>query len=239
MTIGPDDRVLEVGSGGLPHPRSTVLVDRNQGSSVERQFMELARDSRPLVLADAHHLPFSAGSFDYVICSHLLEHVDDPSAVCREMARVAPRGFIETPSELWGFLFDPADDGADPHRWYVVRREGRLLFRRKTPEDKRFRFQPLFTYFRRHDPWFHRLMMENLNLFFVQLEWREEIPISVIDEFAWSEEFAGDEPLKQFLREYGSNDGFIRNPGKHWLPDRSRWTWRFKEWLRKILRLEP
>ena len=239
MAIGETDRVLEIGSGGLPHPRSDVLVDRYPGVSPQRQFMELKRDGRSLVLADGQHLPFPGRSFDYVIASHVLEHVDDPAAFCRELCRVAPRGFIETPSELWSFLFDPRDEEKDTHRWYVTRRGRTLFLRRKTPEEKRFRFQPLFTYFRRHNPWFQRMMMENINLFFVQLEWRGRIGLKIGEEFPWARALSGEEPGGDFLAEFASNRDFIRNPGKHWLPDRSRLGWRAKEKLRRLLRFEP
>ena len=52
---------------------------------------------RPLFDADAADMPFADQVFDYVICSHLLEHVTDPGAVIDEMVRVARAGYIEVP----------------------------------------------------------------------------------------------------------------------------------------------
>ncbi len=40
------------------------------------------------VTADVTALPFADGSFDLVICSHVLEHVDDDRAALAELARV-------------------------------------------------------------------------------------------------------------------------------------------------------
>ena len=44
-----------------------------------------ARISRPLFDADAADMPFADGVFDYVVCSHVLEHVPDPAAVDAEI----------------------------------------------------------------------------------------------------------------------------------------------------------
>ena len=42
--------------------------------------------------------PFEDKFFDFSFCSHLLEDIRDPLAVCRELIRVAKSGYIETPS---------------------------------------------------------------------------------------------------------------------------------------------
>lgn len=41
-----------------------------------------------LIYADAHNLPFKAGSFDLIICTEVLEHVKDPDIVLKEIKRV-------------------------------------------------------------------------------------------------------------------------------------------------------
>jgi hypothetical protein len=38
--------------------------------------------------ADLHNLPYRDGSFDFILCSHVLEHVDDPVKATSEMRRV-------------------------------------------------------------------------------------------------------------------------------------------------------
>ena len=37
-------------------------------------------------------LPFSDKAFDYVICSHVLEHVEDPDLLISELMRVSNTG---------------------------------------------------------------------------------------------------------------------------------------------------
>jgi SAM-dependent methyltransferase len=42
----------------------------------------------------AAHLPFGDGEFDFAICDHALQDLDDPISACREMARIAKAGVI-------------------------------------------------------------------------------------------------------------------------------------------------
>lgn len=120
------DLMLDVGSGQDPHPRANVLVDRFVDSNLERLCNAAVVIDRPLFVADAAHLPFSAKTFDFVNCSHVLEHVPDPPGVLADLARVSRRGYVETPSaiyeKLWGWQF---------HRWFVSVEDDRLVFAAK------------------------------------------------------------------------------------------------------------
>lgn len=50
-------------------------------------------DTQSTVRADITDLPFEDGSFDVVLCNHVLEHIDDDRLAMRELARVlAPGG---------------------------------------------------------------------------------------------------------------------------------------------------
>ena len=99
MPVAPDALVLDVGSGDKPHWRADVLLDRFAGEEhgVQRSGRAAARLPRPLFDADAADMPFANAAFDYVICSHVLEHVLDPGAVIDEMVRAATAGYIEVP----------------------------------------------------------------------------------------------------------------------------------------------
>jgi SAM-dependent methyltransferase len=108
IPVGPDDLVLDVGSGDKPHWRADVLLDRYLGGEHggQRSGRSAALVSRPLFDADAGDMPFADGAFDYVVCSHVLEHVTDPAAVVAEMARVGRAGYIEVPEAASAKILD-------------------------------------------------------------------------------------------------------------------------------------
>jgi 2-polyprenyl-3-methyl-5-hydroxy-6-metoxy-1,4-benzoquinol methylase len=59
---------------------------------------------------DATHMDFPSGSFDRIICSEVLEHIDDDVPVIREMYRVMKkggRGFITVPVANYPIFWDP------------------------------------------------------------------------------------------------------------------------------------
>ena len=100
--------VLDVGSGDKPSWRADVLLDGypDDPHAGQRSGTGRTRVDRPLFDADAAAMPFADGAFDYVICSHVLEHVPDPSAVIAELTRVASAGYIEVPEAAAAKLID-------------------------------------------------------------------------------------------------------------------------------------
>lgn len=125
MAIGPTDLVLDVGSGGGPNPRANVLCDKFINDPSERGGQNIFHD-RPFIVGDLLRLPFKDHVFDFVICSHVLEHVDDPASAIKELQRVATRGYIETPSASWEKL-----TGFPFHRWAVSAEGDELQFMEK------------------------------------------------------------------------------------------------------------
>jgi SAM-dependent methyltransferase len=54
------------------------------------------------VKMDIHHIPFEDNTFDFVMCNHVLEHVDDDILACREILRVLKPGafaILQSPIE--------------------------------------------------------------------------------------------------------------------------------------------
>lgn len=107
------DKVLEVGPGGTPHPRSDVFLELTYDSESDRLSQrghveqEPCFDGRPVHFYDGGKFPFNDREFDYVICSHVIEHVTDPVSFLAEVFRVGGgRGYLEYPLITYEYLYD-------------------------------------------------------------------------------------------------------------------------------------
>lgn len=135
--IDPNWKVLDVGSGHQPNRRANVIVERYLSETIHRttQKVDIPRDKH-LIVADAQFLPFKEKSFNYVIASHIAEHIDDPTKFCSELQRVSKAGYIETPGPVTEFLMPTKS-----HKWIVENEEKTLIFRlnnHKKPFSKLF-----------------------------------------------------------------------------------------------------
>ena len=124
FSIDPNDKVLDVGCGAYPFPHATMLVDLYTERSNHR-YEELKTDGKPFQIADINCLPFHDKSYDFVFCSHVLEHVDNPKLACEELIRVGKRGYLETPSLMTDVLFSWAKG---MHKWVTMIIANRLIF---------------------------------------------------------------------------------------------------------------
>src|SRR5262249_35072304 len=95
FSISDGDVVIDVGSGDGGMAKfcaecgaDVILIDRDR-SRIDQAIaaVNVAGKARGLV-ADAVKLPFASGSAGRVICTEVLEHVDDPAAVMTELARI-------------------------------------------------------------------------------------------------------------------------------------------------------
>ena len=79
------NRQSAIGNQTNPHPNPPP-EHRDRGLNCPLHFVQ----------ADALHLPFADGSFDYALTAMFLHHLDDADAVAvlREMGRVARRGIV-------------------------------------------------------------------------------------------------------------------------------------------------
>ncbi|MCY3740532.1 MAG: methyltransferase domain-containing protein [Candidatus Poribacteria bacterium] len=170
MNIRPNDFVLEIGSGHNPKARSDVLCDKFIGDDEQRGGAIVT--DRPMVEADGQFLPFADRTFDYVICSHVLEHVEDPAQLIAELERVACRGYIETPSEIGERIY-----GWHYHNWVVNLVDGCLMLRKN---EKKSQFGQLFHRLAVTDKHWKRFHITHHHLFLVQYEWEDEIDYKIL-----------------------------------------------------------
>jgi len=134
--------VVDVGGWAQPFTRADYVVDLMPyetrgvfgriGDGDERftkdRWLQLDVCSSPL--------PFADHSVDYLVCSHTLEDIRDPIHLCREINRVAKRGYLEVPSRQMESILGleaPGYPGYYHHRWLVEVEGNALLFRFKTP----------------------------------------------------------------------------------------------------------
>lgn len=109
-SIRNTDRVLEIGPGGTPHFRADVFLEvRYDDPNValrQRGNTPPLRTIKPVVFYDGIRFPFRDEAFDYVICSHVLEHIEDVSIFLEEVQRVARRGYLEFPTIYYEFIYN-------------------------------------------------------------------------------------------------------------------------------------
>jgi len=129
FNIKPGDRVLDIGSGNVPFPFATHLADISiSDDSYGRAGCPFKiLNGKEVYECDIENLPFQNDEFDFVYCSHVLEHVENPDKACRELMRVSKRGFIETPTWAKDFMFDTAK--VSNHKWGVECEGSTLIFR--------------------------------------------------------------------------------------------------------------
>ena len=87
-----DWKVLDIGCGYSANNYATTICDVQDLSN----FYE----NKNFVILKNNDLPFNDNQFDFVISSHVMEHVKDLKYFIKEIERVSKRGYIELPTKL-------------------------------------------------------------------------------------------------------------------------------------------
>jgi len=210
FSIGKNDKVLDIGGGHKPFSRADYIVecDLNEGIHRDGQKIPAALQGR-YVEADIHDLPFEDKSFDFVFCSHVMEHVADPGKACREICRVGKRGFIETPRK-WVEFFA----GYPSHQWLVDHMDGQLIFERKQFLESPY-LNAILPVVWRNKVLEERALKHFLNISCIQLYWENNFRVKIID--AGPDAFAYSNPLHAGLSHFyfARNLLFFDAPPEH------------------------
>lgn len=109
-SILPNDLVLEIGPGADPYERSDVLLEKKFSSEEDyaAQFGHTQKlvTNKKIVFYEGDIFPFKDKEFDYVICSHVLEHVENVELFLKEIFRVAKKGYFEYPLMYYEYLYN-------------------------------------------------------------------------------------------------------------------------------------
>ena len=99
--------ILDIGCGYKAHKNATVIADI-------KDFSNFYKDKK-FVQIKEKKLPFKDKEFDFVIASHVIEHVDDFEFFIKELERISSKGYIELPSRLGdNLVFENRND----HIWW-------------------------------------------------------------------------------------------------------------------------
>ena len=118
----PNWKVLDIGCGFTAHEKANVVCD-------VQDLSYFYKDKKFIKLNDKK-LPFSDKEFDFVIASHVIEHVEDVSFFIKELERVSSKGYIELPTPLEdNLVFENKND----HIWHVEFNdiENKLLIKKR------------------------------------------------------------------------------------------------------------
>ncbi len=131
LSSNPDLYILDIGCGYNANKFASVICDVQDLSNhyIDKKFIRLV----------GKKLPFKDKEFDFVVASHVMEHVEDVEFFIKELERVSKKGYIELPTMLEdNLVFENKKD----HLWHMdfddVKNE--LLISKKIEY-----FQPLLT----------------------------------------------------------------------------------------------
>jgi len=104
-----DWKILDIGCGYTANKCATEIADTKDLSFfyLDKKFTKINKKI----------LPFKDKEFDYVIASHVVEHVEDFEFFLKELERISNKGYIELPSRLGdNLVFENAKD----HIWWFI-----------------------------------------------------------------------------------------------------------------------
>ena len=100
-------KILDIGCGYRANKNASVIADI-------QDFSDLYKEKK-FVKIEGKNLPFEDKEFDFVIASHVIEHIDNFEFFIKELERISSKGYIELPSRLGdNLVFENKND----HIWW-------------------------------------------------------------------------------------------------------------------------
>lgn len=103
-------KVLDIGCGYTAHEKANYVAD-------VQDFSKFYQNKNKFIKIENKILPFKDKEFDFVIASHVIEHVEDFGFFINELERISNQGYIELPTRLGdNLIFENTTD----HIWWFV-----------------------------------------------------------------------------------------------------------------------
>ena len=104
-----NNKILDIGCGYTANSNATTIADVQDFSNFYK--------GKNFVKIENKKLPFRDKEFDFVIASHVIEHVEDFEFFIKELERIAHKGYIELPTRLGdNLVFENVTD----HIWWFA-----------------------------------------------------------------------------------------------------------------------
>ena len=100
-------KILDIGCGYRANKNASIIADIQDFSDFYKE--------KKFVKIEGKNLPFEDKEFDFVIASHVIEHIDNFEFFIKELERISSKGYIELPSRLGdNLVFENKND----HIWW-------------------------------------------------------------------------------------------------------------------------
>jgi SAM-dependent methyltransferase len=179
--INSNSKVLEIGPGGTPHPRSDVFLEKlykNASEAIgQRGYAPPLHTDKEIIFYEGDTFPFNDQEFDYVICSHVLEHIENIDIFIGEINRIAKKGYLEYPTIYYDYIYNFPE-----HKTFLLRKNSVInwILKKETLLDQ---FKSVNTLFYQSLIKGYNGIIEDLKCFlFEGFEWFDQIDTNHVSE---------------------------------------------------------
>ena len=109
LSMNTNWKIADIGCGFSANKYASVIADIQDLSNFykDKNFIKISEK----------RLPFKDKEFDFIIASHVIEHVEDFEFFVKELERISSKGYIELPTRLGdNLVFENKND----HIWWFT-----------------------------------------------------------------------------------------------------------------------